>query len=194
MKWKGYGRKRPWSNLRYCPRVFWEGLRKPRSNLGQPVSWSRFELVTSRLPRGENYTVTFGKEIILKLVIQGQNRRHSSVGLVTALWTERPRIRFRVPAATGTFLSSTVYIGPGTRTMSYTMGIKDCSQVVNQPGREADNSPASSTEIKTTWSCTSIPTCVFMACYVKLSDMLTFGVMTLWSEVMGTNVPNEPAV
>jgi hypothetical protein len=46
---------------------------------------------------------------------------------------------------------------------------------VKRPGREADNSPPSSAEIKTAWSYTSTPQYVFMAwCLVKHRDNFTF--------------------
>jgi hypothetical protein len=47
--------------------------------------------------------------------------------------------------------------------------------VVKWPGREADNSPPSSTEVKNKWSYISNPPYVFMAWYlVKHGDKLTF--------------------
>jgi hypothetical protein len=33
MKWKGFGRKRPWPILRYCPSIHLEGLRKTMKTL-----------------------------------------------------------------------------------------------------------------------------------------------------------------
>jgi hypothetical protein len=46
---------------------------------------------------------------------------------------------------------------------------------VKRPGREADHSPPSSTEVKNAWSYTSSPQYVFMAwCLVKHMDRFTF--------------------
>jgi hypothetical protein len=46
---------------------------------------------------------------------------------------------------------------------------------VKRPGREADNSPPSSVEVKNAWSYTSTPQYVFMAwCSVKPRDNFTF--------------------
>jgi hypothetical protein len=46
---------------------------------------------------------------------------------------------------------------------------------VKRPGREADHSPPSSTEVKIAWSYTSTPQYVFMAwCLVKYRDNFTF--------------------
>jgi len=43
-----------------------------------------------------------------------------------------------------------------------------CFPGVKQPGRETDQLPPSSAEVKNTWSCTSIPLYVFMAwCLIK---------------------------
>jgi hypothetical protein len=35
MNWKGYGRKRSWTNLRYYPGICLEGMWKTTKNLGQ---------------------------------------------------------------------------------------------------------------------------------------------------------------
>jgi hypothetical protein len=46
---------------------------------------------------------------------------------------------------------------------------------VKQPGREADNSPPSSAEVKNAWKYTSTPQYVFMAwCFVKHRDNFAF--------------------
>jgi hypothetical protein len=49
---------------------------------------------------------------------------------------------------------------------------------VKRPGREADNSPPSSAEVKNAWSCTSTPPNIFKAwCLVKHRDNFTFTFM-----------------
>jgi len=44
------------------------------------------------------------------------------------------------------------------------MGTRDLYPGVKEPGREADHSPPSSTEVKNAWNYTSTPQCVFMTC------------------------------
>jgi hypothetical protein len=58
-------------------------------------------------------------------------------------------------------VSSRPALGPNQPPIQWITG--DLSPRVKRPGREADHSPTTSTEIKETWVYTSIPTCVFMA-------------------------------
>jgi hypothetical protein len=54
---------------------------------------------------------------------------------------------------------------------SYPMGTRDSFPGVKRPGRETDNSPPSSAEVKNAWSYTSTPQYVFMTwCSVKQRD------------------------
>jgi hypothetical protein len=74
--------------------------------------------------------------------------------------------RVRCPEGAENFsLYHRVQWGPPT---SYPMGTGALSLGMKRPGREADDSPPSSAEIKNAWSYTSTPPYVFMAwCVVK---------------------------
>jgi hypothetical protein len=54
------------------------------------------------------------------------------------------------------------------------MGNGALSQRVKRPGREGDNSPSSSAEVKNTWGYTSTPQYVFMAWLFTHRDNFTF--------------------
>jgi hypothetical protein len=66
-------------------------------------------------------------------------------------------------------------IGSGAHPASYPMATGGSFPGVKRPGREADNSPPSSAEVKNARSYTSTPQYVFVAwCLVKHRDNFTF--------------------
>jgi hypothetical protein len=82
------------------------------------------------------------------------------------------------PAGAGNFsLHHRVQNGSGAHPASYPMGTGGgaLSLGVKRPGREADHSPPSSSDVKNAWSYTSTPQYCFMAwCLVKHRDNFTF--------------------
>jgi hypothetical protein len=63
-----------------------------------------------------------------------------------------------LPAGVGNFyLHHRVQNGSGSHPASYPMDTRALSLGVKRPGREADHSPPSSTDVKNAWSYTSIP-------------------------------------
>jgi hypothetical protein len=70
INWRGFGRKRPWPNLRYCHDISLEGLRKATKILNEN-SWLlglRFEPGTSRIRSRSviHSTTTFGVWYVLE--------------------------------------------------------------------------------------------------------------------------------
>jgi hypothetical protein len=99
-----------------------------------------------------------------KCAISLRRSRDSAVGIVTGSRLDNRGVRVRVPVGSRIFsslhhpdrfrnppsLQSNGYWG------NFPLGVK-------RPGREADNSPPTSAEVKKTWICTSTPTYAFMA-------------------------------
>jgi hypothetical protein len=72
-----------------------------------------------------------------------------SVGIALGYGLDDRGSRVRVPARAGNFsLYHRVQNVSGTHPASYPMGIGGFSLLVKRPGREADHSPSSSTEVK----------------------------------------------
>jgi len=64
----------------------------------------------------------------------------------------------RFPARSGNFsLLHRVHTGSGAQPASYSFGTGGCFPGGRRPGREADHSPSSSTEVKNAWRYTSTP-------------------------------------
>jgi len=64
----------------------------------------------------------------------------------------------------------------------YPMGIRALSPGLKWPGREAEQSPPSSTEVQNSWSLPPLPQYVFMAwCLVKYRDCFIFTYLYLTS-------------
>jgi hypothetical protein len=107
--------------------------------------------------------------------------------------------RVRFPAGAGNFsLHHRVQNASGAYPVSYPMGTRSSFPGVKRPGREADHSPPSNSEVKNAWSCTSAPQYVFMVwclmkqwihlhgVIVKHRDNFTF---TLWQSAVFYNIP-----
>jgi hypothetical protein len=102
--------------------------------------------------------------------------RDSSVGIAPGYGLDDRGSRFRFPAGARNFsLHHRIQNGSGAHPASCPMGIKALSLGVKQPGREADNSPPCSAEVKNAWIYTPLPQYVFIAwCSVKHRDNFTF--------------------
>jgi hypothetical protein len=74
----------------------------------------------------------------------------------------RPRSRSSSPGKVKSFLH-VVQTGSGVHPASYLMGTGGSSPRVKQLGREADDSPPTSAEVKKMWIYTSTPLCAFVA-------------------------------
>jgi hypothetical protein len=75
--------------------------------------------------------------------------RDSSVGIALDYGLDDRGSRVRFPAGAGNFsLYHRVQNGSGAHPASYPMGNRGSFRGVKQPGREADHSPPSSTEVK----------------------------------------------
>jgi len=85
-------------------------------------------------------------------------------------------VQFPAEAMT-TFLSPRIRVQTGSRAhpVSYSMGTGASFPGIKRPGRKADHSPASTAEVKNTWSYISTALYVFMVwCLVKHMDNFTF--------------------
>jgi hypothetical protein len=75
--------------------------------------------------------------------------RDSSVGIALGYGLDDRGSRVRFPAGAGNFsLHHRVQNGSGAHPASYPMGIGALSLGAKRPGREADHSPPSSTDVK----------------------------------------------
>jgi hypothetical protein len=83
--------------------------------------------------------------------------RDSIGGIVTSYGLDDHRVRVRVPVGSRIFLftSSTLALGPTQPPLHWVPGA--LSPGVKQPGREVDNSPPTSAEIKKMWIYTCTP-------------------------------------
>jgi hypothetical protein len=83
--------------------------------------------------------------------------RDSSAGTALGCRMDDWGSRVRVPAGAGNFsFLHCVQTGSGAHPASYPMGTRGFSLGVKRPGREADNTPPSSAEVKNAWGCISI--------------------------------------
>jgi hypothetical protein len=100
--------------------------------------------------------------------------RGSSVGIVTGYGLDCRRLEVQVPTGAGDFsLLHRVQTGSGAHPASYPTGTEGSFRGVRRTGREADQSPPSSAEVKNAWRYTFTPY-VFMAwCLVKHRDNFT---------------------
>jgi hypothetical protein len=85
--------------------------------------------------------------------------RDSSVGIATGYWLDDRGIRVRVLVKNFLFAASRLALEP-TQPIQWVSGV--LSQGAKRSGREGDNSPPTSAEVKKTWIYTSTPPYVFM--------------------------------
>jgi hypothetical protein len=90
-------------------------------------------------------------------------RRDSVVGIATKYGLDDRGVGVRVPVGSKIFSSQRRQTGSGAHPASYKIGTGDLSSAVKRPGREVDNSPPTSADVKKMWIYTSTPLYVFMA-------------------------------
>jgi hypothetical protein len=105
------------------------------------------------------------------------NKEHPSpinFKIATGYRLEDRGVGIRVPVRSRIFTSHVVQTGSLVHSTSYTMGTAGSFPGVKRPGREADHSPPTSTEVKTMWIYTSTSPYAFMTqCLVKHRDNFT---------------------
>jgi len=74
------------------------------------------------------------------------------------------KYNFYLKSRTQLYLRHHVQTGTGAHSASYTKDTEVLYSGVKRPGREADHSPPSTSEIKNAWSNTSIHPYVLMGC------------------------------
>jgi hypothetical protein len=102
--------------------------------------------------------------------------RDSSVDIALGYGLDDRSSRVRLPAGAGNFsLLHRVQTGSGAHPASYPVGTRGSFPGVKWPGREVEDSPPSSAEVKNAWSYTSTPLYAFMAWWlVEHRDNVTF--------------------
>jgi hypothetical protein len=94
---------------------------------------------------------------------QPDESQDGAVGIAIGYRLDGQGVGVRVPVGARIFTSpcrpDRLWVHP----TSYPMGTKGSFPGVKRPGREADHSPQTSTEVKKTWVYTSTPPHVFMA-------------------------------
>jgi hypothetical protein len=86
-----------------------------------------------------------------------------SVGIATGYRLDDQGIRVRVPGGKNFHFSMSSRLALGPTQLPIQWVPRALSPGVKRPGREADLSPPTSTEVKKTWVCTSTAPYVFMA-------------------------------
>jgi hypothetical protein len=131
---------------------------------------------------------------ILSLLISEMNRPPNEAGQLNsiALGNGLDDRGFESPQGLGIFLFDTMSRpapGPTQPPLQWVPGA--VSPGINRPGREADHSPPSSTEVKRiTGAIPPFPPYVFMAwCLVKHRDNFTFNFVTTSISVLGLILP-----